>query len=123
MPVIDEAPELAFNMSELMEEPSVSLDLADNILASAPAALGPLNQQQYVCPAHPEIDRWVPFCLSDIKRHTLTWDNSCICHGVLDWDYLPGTKPDVSAEEPDYSRFENFIPRSAETSLITMCCY
>ena len=59
MPVIDEAPELAFNMNELMEEPSLSLDVADNTLASAPAALGTLNQQQqqYVCPAHPDTDR------------------------------------------------------------------
>jgi hypothetical protein len=57
MPVIDEAPELAFNMNELIEEPSASFDLADNTLASAPADLGTLNQQQYVCPAHPETDR------------------------------------------------------------------
>ena len=57
MPVIDEAPELAFNMNELIEEPSVSFDLADNTLASAPADLAALNQQQYVCPAHPEPDR------------------------------------------------------------------
>jgi len=56
MPVIDEAPELAFNMNELIEEPIVSLDLADNTLASAPAALGSFNQRQYVCPAHPETD-------------------------------------------------------------------
>lgn len=57
MPVIDEAPELAFNMNELIEEPSVSFDLADNTLVSAPADLGALNQQQYICPAHPETDR------------------------------------------------------------------
>jgi len=57
MPVIDEAPELAFNMNELIEEPSASLDLADDTLASAPAALGPVNQRQYICPAHPETDR------------------------------------------------------------------
>ena len=57
MPVIDEAPELTFNMNELIEEPSASFDLADNTLASAPADLGTLNQQQYVCPAHPETDR------------------------------------------------------------------
>jgi len=57
MPVIDEAPELAFDMNELIEEPSVSLAFADNTLASAPADSGTLNQQQYICPAHPEIDR------------------------------------------------------------------
>ena len=57
MPVIDEAPELAFNMNELIEEPSVSFDLADNTLASAPADLGALDQRQYICPAHPETDR------------------------------------------------------------------
>jgi hypothetical protein len=57
MPVIDEAPELAFNMNELIEEPSVSIDLAENTLASEPAAPGTLNQQRYVCPAHPDIDR------------------------------------------------------------------
>jgi hypothetical protein len=56
MPVIDEAPELAFDMNEPIEEPSVSLDLTDNTLASAPAALGTFNQRQYVCPAHPETD-------------------------------------------------------------------
>jgi hypothetical protein len=57
MPVIEEAPELAFNMNELIEEPSVSIDLAENTLASEPAAPGTLNQQRYVCPAHPDIDR------------------------------------------------------------------
>lgn len=57
MPVIDEAPELAFNMNELIEEPAASFDLADNTLASAPADLSALNQQHYVCPAHPEPDR------------------------------------------------------------------
>lgn len=57
MPVIAEEPELAFNMNELIEEPSVTLDAAENTLASAPAALGAIDQQRYVCPAHPDVDR------------------------------------------------------------------
>jgi len=59
------------------------------------------------------------YCL----RHSLTWYISCICHGVLDWDYAPGTKPDATADEPDYSRFENFIPRSATMTLCGRDCY
>ena len=57
MPVIDEAPELALNMNELIEKPSASFDLTDDTLASAPADLVTPNQQQYICPAHPETDR------------------------------------------------------------------
>jgi hypothetical protein len=56
MPVIAEEPEMAFNLNnKTIESPSITLDAdANNALASAPAAL---NQQQYVCPAHPDIDR------------------------------------------------------------------
>jgi hypothetical protein len=57
MPVIAEEPELAFNMNELIEAPSGTPDIVNNTLASAPAAPGALNQQQYICPAHPDIDR------------------------------------------------------------------
>jgi hypothetical protein len=55
----------------------------------------------------------------DLSEHMLTCDYSCICHGTLDWDYLPNTTPAVAiADEPDYSRFENFIPRSAQMGQI-----
>lgn len=62
MPVIAEEPELALNMNELIESPSVTPGDANNTLAGAPAALGAPNQQQYICPAHPDIDRWEPIC-------------------------------------------------------------
>jgi hypothetical protein len=57
MPVIAEEPELALAMNELIEAPSGTPDIVNNTLASAPAAPGALNQQQYICPAHPDIDR------------------------------------------------------------------
>jgi hypothetical protein len=62
MPIIAEEPESAFNMNELIESPSVTPDVVNNILSSAPAAQGALNQQQYICPAHPDIDRWGLIC-------------------------------------------------------------
>lgn len=59
MPVIAEEPELGFDMNELIEVPSMSLDNAADTLASAsaPAAAGALDQQPFVCPAHPEVDK------------------------------------------------------------------
>lgn len=59
MPVIAEEPELGLDMNELIETPSMSLDNADDTLASAsaPAASGALDKQAYVCPAHPDIDK------------------------------------------------------------------
>jgi len=86
MPVIDELPELAFDASGLIETSGAAFE---EPLASAPATSG---VQAYVCPAHPNGD--------------------CICHGVLDWDFTPGTEPVAPVEDHvDYSRFENFIPR------------
>jgi hypothetical protein len=92
MPVIDELPELAFDASGLIETSGAAFE---EPLASAPATSG---VQAYVCPAHPNGD--------------------CICHGVLDWDFTPGTEPVAPVEDHvDYSRFENFIPRSAQPIL------
>jgi hypothetical protein len=50
MPVIDEMPELAFDVSGLIETSGAAFEGPSSTLTSAPATSG---VQAYVCPAHP----------------------------------------------------------------------
>lgn len=50
MPVIDELPELAFDVSGLIETSGVDFEGSGNLL---PASAPETSAQAYVCPAHP----------------------------------------------------------------------
>jgi len=111
--VIEEEPAigmLEFDMSQLTDMPVMDGQDGSRV-PNLDLDLNDLSRSHAVCPVHPGVDKYAK--LSQSTREILLTSVSCLCHGLMqDWDVPALANNDASTGlgEPDYSRFEDWIP-------------
>lgn len=114
MPVIEEEPAngmLEFDMSQLTDMPNAP-NAAQTGSQMPDLDLNEFSKSHSVCPAHPGIDEYAK--QTQRAREASLTSISCLCHGLMQDFDVPGLQVNNSTTtdlpEPDYSRFEDWIP-------------